>query len=234
MDIKTAPQKHPHHVVSIQDIQARKVLVRPNFAGDFSNSLYLLNDFCADVQGFSYKKLAALRLKGLLLHLNISQRELLIIIGCESDYKTLIAQLEPQKRLYQLLSLHFKKIKIGFGLEGHSAHHSVLLEQRLLISAFSEVNDLRDMSHVGARFRRALNIAMQGHICVLRLQQLSDIDQLKELWKRDRIQMLMQKYCILTTIEPKKQLVKVWKSINQEMDNEIEHNEIEGMMIFID
>ncbi|OUD14067.1 hypothetical protein [Thioflexithrix psekupsensis] len=210
------------------------MLTRPSFAGDFLNSIHLLNDFCADMHAFSYKKLAALRLKGLLLNLNICQRELLMVIGSEADYKTLIAQLEPHKRLYQLLALHFKKVKIAFGLEGESANHCVLLEERAFMSVLTQSDDLRDMTHVGARFRRALNIAMQGHICVLRLQQLSEIEQLKQLWKRDRIQMLMQKYHILTVTEPKKLLVKVWKSVNQEMDNEIAHNEIEGMMIFID
>lgn len=209
----------------IRDIQARKVLTSTRMSGELLSSIHILNDFCADVRRFSYAKLATLRLRGLLLNINTAHSELMIVVGSEADYQVLAEHLEPEKRLYQLLSIHFRKVSIAFGLQGESADKSILLEKISLISDTSP-EDLRDMADFGARFRRALNVAMQGHVGVLRLHGDKDAEHLQHLWERGRIAMLLEKYNISTFTDTACHLVRLWKPRSPEDNDEV--------VIFID
>ncbi len=211
----------------IRDIQARKVLTSSGISGELSSSIHLLNDFCADVRRFSYTKLAALRLRGLLLNINVPRQELTLVVGSETDYQTLVEQLVPEKRLHQLLSIHFKKVQVGFGLQGEPADKSIMLE-KIILESDTNPDDLRDMADIGARFRRALNVAMQGHVGVLRLHGDKDAEHLRSLWERGRITMLIEKYNISTANDTDRRLIKLWKPRNPDESNN------EEVVIFID
>ena len=82
---------------------------------NLQNSIYLLNDFCADTKTFSLRRLA-LKLKGLTLQVNTELRELTMAVGTDQDYQILRQQLAPSQRLYQLLGIHVKKVHLAYGL----------------------------------------------------------------------------------------------------------------------
>ncbi len=178
---------------------------------NFQESIYLLNDFCADIQSFSYHKLANLRFHNLLLHIDAEKKELIMVICNEVDYQALNKLLLPDQRLYQLLSIHFKKVSVAFGLQGETVDQSILLKK---IALFSEIPDdnLRALDDLGARFRRALNVAMQGHISVLKLHGDEEAEKLRELWERGRIMHLIEKYKICSTDDLQQKVVKIWTS----------------------
>jgi hypothetical protein len=177
---------------------------------NLQSSMNMLNDFCADIQNFSYTKLAALKIKGLTLNVNASVRELSMQVSTEEDYQTVQWHLTPNKRMYELLGLHFNKVHIYFGAPDDPIEHGIYLDTVSLGRARNQL-ELRDANSLGARFRRVVNVALQGHIGVLRLRDDSEIEQLKALWERGRVAQLIEKYGIIPFDDDCGELVKLWK-----------------------
>ncbi len=177
---------------------------------NLQNSIHLLNDFCADTETFSFKKLAHLRLKGVSLHVNTAQRELTMVVSTEENYHILGRHLTASNRLYQLLELHFKKVHIVFGIPDDSIENSIHLKT-ISLEKKPDSTDLRDVETIGARLRRALNVVLQGHIVQLWLYDDNDIAHFKKLWKRRRITELIQQYKIMHSYEINGRMVKLWK-----------------------
>ncbi|HDN26527.1 MAG TPA: hypothetical protein ENG03_05435 [Thioploca sp.] len=174
------------------------------------SSIYLLNDFCADTQSFSLKKLAFLKLKGVTLQVNAELRELTIAIGTDQDYQILCGQLTPGKRLYQLLGIHFEKVHLAYDLPNEPVEKSILIETILLTSS-TELTDLRDPNSLGARLRRTLNVALQGHIGALRLHDNDEVKHLRKLWERGRVIEIIEKYEMMHCYDSSIKLVKLWQ-----------------------
>jgi hypothetical protein len=184
------------------------------------SSIYMLNQFCADTDTFSVRALARLKLKGLALQVNVEQETLTLVIYADQDYQMLRKHLIPQKRLYQLLGLHFKKVQIVYGLPNESVENSVHLET-ISLNSSTDPRDLRDPNSLGARLRRAINIALQGHIGVLWLHNEHDIENLEALWKRGRVAELFQKHEIMYCYDVHEQSVKLGKPDCLEDSNRI-------------
>ena len=95
---------------------------------NLQNSIHLLNGFCADTQAFSYVTLSMLKLKELTLEINAPLKELIAVISTGKNYQTLQQHLTPDRRLYQLLGLHFRRIHLAFGVQGEPTKNSIYLE----------------------------------------------------------------------------------------------------------
>lgn len=173
-------------------------------------NIRLLNDFCADVETFSYQKLAALKLDKFTLQVDPTAQELTIVIRSVADYHTLRAQLIPNKRLYQLLGLHFKQVHLLLQLQNELIQQNVLLDS-IMLEKSANSTDLRDIHSLGSRLRRALNVAFQGHIGVLKLHGDKDEEYLRKLWERGRITQLIEKYGIIPFDDSSGQVIKLWK-----------------------
>lgn len=184
--------------------------LRFNVSSNLQSTINLLNDFCSDTQRFSYARLAALRLPGITLQVNAKRRELSLVISSDEHYQTLLWYLTPDKRIYQLLALHFSKIHIGFGVQNEPVSNSVYLQTITLYSAVTQ-HDLRDANKLGSRLRRTLNVALQGHIGVLHLNQHNDFEHLEALWRRGRIEQLIKKYEIVPFDDDNGSMVKFWR-----------------------
>jgi|GEM_PF-710682 hypothetical protein len=184
--------------------------LRFNVSLNLQSTINILNDFCSDIQHFSYAKLAALRLPGITLQVNAKHHELSLVVSSEEHYQTLLWHLTPDKRIYQLLAMHFNKIHIGFGVQNEPVSNSIYLQT---ISLHSEVTtrDLRDVDKLGAKLRRTLNVALQGHIGVLQLSHAHDFEHLEALWQRGRIEQLIQKYSIVPFDDGNEQIIKFWR-----------------------
>jgi len=181
-----------------------------NVSLNLQSTINILNDFCSDIQHFSYAKLAALRLPGITLQVNAKHHELSLVVSSEEHYQTLLWYLTPDKRIYQLLAMHFNKIHIGFGVQNEPVSNSIYLQT---ISLYSEVttHDLRDVDKLGAKLRRTLNVALQGHIGVLQLSHAHDFEHLEALWQRGRIEKLIQKYSIVPFDDGNERIIKFWR-----------------------
>jgi len=177
---------------------------------NLQNSIHLLNDFCADKDTFSYSALAAFRLRGLLLKVKVETKELTIVINTEQNYHIIQSNLHPNRRMYELLSIHFKKIHIAFGLQMESVEKSIYLET-VVLEKLTDQTELRDVCSLGARLRRTMNVALQGHIGVLKLYGEEEIDELRILWERGRINQLLEKYDIIPFDDANGQFIKLWK-----------------------
>jgi len=184
--------------------------LRFNMSSNLQSTINILNDFCSDIQHFSYAKLAALRLPGITLQVNAKHHELSLVVSSEEHYQTLLWYLTPDKRIYQLLAMHFNKIHIGFGVQNEPVSNSIYLQT---ISLYSEVttHDLRDVDKLGAKLRRTLNVALQGHIGVLQLSHAHDFEHLEALWQRGRIEQLIQKYSIVPFDDGNERIIKFWR-----------------------
>ncbi len=158
---------------------------------DLQSSIHLINDFCADTETFSFNKLTFLKLKGLTLRINAELQELTMVINTAQDSQALLCHLTPHKRLYQLLGQHFKQVHIELDKEDEP---NILLES---IPLACDPTGLRDINSLGARLRRTLNVALQGHICVLKLHDDQEIAYLKTLLERKRVKQLFRKYGII-------------------------------------
>ncbi len=183
--------------------------------GNLQSCIHLLNDFCADTETFSFRKLALLRLRGLPLRVNAELRELTMVASTEEDYQTVQWHLNPSKRLYQLLGMHFKKVHIVFGIPNDPIENDMHLETLSLTESTCST-DLRSANSVGARLRRGLNVVLQGHIAALWLSDDDDIVHFKKLWKRGRITQLIEQHGIMHSYEAGGKLVKLWKSPSPE------------------
>jgi hypothetical protein len=178
---------------------------------NLQNSIRLLNDFCADTEIFSFKALAALRLKELRLQIDAKSQELTIILSSIEDYQIFQQFLIPNQRLYQLLGLHFKQVHLFFGIPEDPLENSIHLETISLVSS-TDSTDLRDPHSLGARLRRAINVALQGHVSALRLHDEEEMEHLKQMWDRGRIKQLLEKNDIIYCYDFNLHLVKLWNS----------------------
>ncbi len=158
------------------------------------NSIRVLNDFCAD-SNFTVHHLTFLRLNGLILQVNAKQRQLKMLISTVAESKIILFHLTPTQRLYQLLTQHFETVDVMFG-KLDDIENAILLDTIILL-AESNYPDLRDINSIGARLRRALNVALQGHIGVLKLHNDDETAELFTLLKRDRVKHLFEKYAII-------------------------------------
>ncbi len=179
-----------------------------NIKNTIHYSIHLLNEFCADSDTFSFRGLAFLKLKGLNLRVDTEQQELTMIVSTDQDYRILHTYLIPEQRLYQLLGMHFQKVHIVLNLSDEPVH-----SKTFLLISFCKFTDLRQLESVGARLRRALNIALQEHTAVLWLYNHDEIEHFKKLWKRARVTQLLEKHEIISRFlffsekqKPRKQL----------------------------
>lgn len=172
-------------------------------------SINLINDFCADPKTFSYKKLGFLRLKKLTLEVDAEQKTLSFVVSTQEDYQHLMMNLMPEARLHQLLSFYFKKVYIYFGVQGEPLQNAVYLDT-IYLAQSAKVSELREMN-IGARLRRTMNVALQGHVGVLRLRDEKDAQLLRKLWSRGRVEQLLEKYDIVPFDDDKGKFVKLWK-----------------------
>lgn len=184
--------------------------LRFNISSNLQSTINILNDFCSDTAHFSYARLAALRLPGITLQVNAKRHELTLVISSDEHYQTLLWYLTPDKRIYQLLAIHFNKIHIGFGVQNEPVSNSVYLQTISLYSAVTQL-DLRDANKLGAKLRRTLNVALQGHVGVLHLNQHDDFEHLEALWRRGRIEQLIKKYDIMPFDDDNGRMVKFWR-----------------------
>jgi hypothetical protein len=177
-----------------------------NIKNTIHYSIHLLNEFCSDSDTFSFKGLTFLKLKGLNLQVDTEQQELTMIVSTLQDYQILQTYLISEERLYQLLGMHFKKVHIILNLSDEPVRSITIL----LIS-FCKFSDLRQIESVGARLRRALNIALQEHTAVLWLYNNNELEHFKKLWKRARVTQLLEKHKIIHNYDTERQLIKLWK-----------------------
>jgi len=174
------------------------------------NSIHLLNEFCADSETFSFRVLPFLKLKRLGLKVNTEKQELMMIVSADQDYQTLRAHLIPERRLYQLLCMHFKKVQIIYGLLNEPIERAVHLET-ILLTSLADSTDLRNPRTLGSRLRRALNIVLQGHTARLWLHNENDVEYFKKMWLRARVKQLLEEHEIMYHYDSNNQLVELWK-----------------------
>jgi hypothetical protein len=177
-----------------------------NIKNTIHYSIHLLNEFCADSDTFSFRGLAFLKLKGLNLRVDTEQQELTMIVSTDQDYRILHTYLIPEQRLYQLLGMHFQKVHIVLNLSDEPVR-----SKTFLLISFCKFTDLRQLESVGARLRRALNIALQEHTAVLWLYNNDELEHFKKLWKRARVTQLLDKHKIIHNYDADRQLIKLWK-----------------------
>jgi hypothetical protein len=187
---------------------------------DLQNSIYLLNNLCADVQFFSYHQLTALKLKNLTLQVDTSSKILTIIVSSDQNYCTLLQHLFPGRRLYELLGIHFVNVQVAFGAQGEPTDSTVLLKT-IPLKQTHKSTDIRDINALGARLRRTLSVAMQGHIGVLRLRDEREIRHLRTLWERSRVTQLIERYGIIPFDDSSGELVKLWRPRRLLSDEEV-------------
>lgn len=187
---------------------------------DLQTSIYLLNNLCADVQFFSYNQLAALKLTGLTLQVDALAKILTIVISSDQDYCILLQHLSLGRRLYELLSIHFVAVHLAFGAQGEPMSEAVSL-RTISLRQNKEHTDTRDVNALGSRLRRALNVAMQGHIGVLRLHNRKEVKHLKALWERRRVTHLIKNYHIIPFDDSSGKLVKLWQPRRLSLGEEI-------------
>jgi len=208
---QVTPKTDETNIVYLSEPAVRKLLAKHmGKLWTIQSSLHLLNDVCADSKTFSYDKLMALNLHKLALQANSHTRELTMLISTDEDYKILLWHLNPQRRTYQLLGLHFKKVHIVFGDLDESVSMGIHLKTLSLEPQEHHVQ-LRDPDALGSRLRRALNAALQGHVGVLKLRSAEEVEDLKEMWARGRITQLMEKHGIVPFDDASGSLVKLWK-----------------------
>jgi len=177
---------------------------------NLQSTINLLNDFCADTQNFSYAKLVSIKLKGLTLKVEQTMGELSLMVNTEEDYQMLQWCLTPQKRFYELLGLHFKKVHLFFGAPDESIEQGIYLDT-ILLRAIPNCTGLRDANLLGTRFRRILNVALQGHIGVLKIDDNDEIEQLRIFWEGGRITQLLEKYDIVAFDDASGKIIKLWR-----------------------
>ena len=181
------------------------------------NSIHLLNDFCAEMKSFSFKRLAILKLKELNLQVNAELQELIMGITSNENYHILHEHLLPGKRLHQLLSIHFEIVHIVYEISNQSVENSVpVLLETIKPNSSTTSCDLRDANLLGSRLRRALNVALQGHTCILWLHNDHDVEHLQILWKRSRVIKLLTEHKIHYNNNFAERMVKLWKDRSPE------------------
>jgi hypothetical protein len=173
------------------------------------NDLHLINELCADIQTFSYHYLTHLALDHVSLEVDVNKKEIAFVINNIENYQGLLLHLIPNKRFYQLLSLHFRCVHLVFGTVSEPIEKGVFLDT-ILLGRSPESLQLRDHKALGARLRRALNIALQGHIGVLQLNSDRDFSSLRMIWQRGRVTQLLEGHGIVA-FDDEQGLIKLWK-----------------------
>ncbi len=138
------------------------------------------------------------------------KKALTLVISSKEDYNLLLWHLTPNMRLHQLMSMFFKNIFIGFGVQGESVENCIILEQ-IPLQGFVSFSDLRRFNTLGERLRHTISVALQGHIGVLRLQNRDDMRHLKRLWARGRVEKLLDTHQIVPFDDDSGHLIKLWK-----------------------
>jgi len=175
------------------------------------NSVRLLNDFCADTETFTFSGLSAFKFQNLCLKINVILKELTLIVCNEQDYQAMQWLLGPGKRLHQLLSLHFNQVHIAFSLCESTLEQGILIETiplKLLVSP----SKLREASVLGTKLRRAMNIALQGHVSLLKLNSENDVKTLDVLLKRKRVVRIFEQYQLSKSYSEDCRSVKMWRA----------------------
>jgi len=181
------------------------------------NSIHLLNDFCAEMKSFSFKRLATLKLKELILQVNAESQEIVMGITSDENYHILHEHLLPGKRLHQLLSIHFETAHIVYEILNQSVENSVpVFLETIELKSSTTTCDLRNANLLGSRLRRALNVALQGHTCILWLHTDYDIEHLQLLWQRGRVAKLLTEHNINCSNNFEERMVKLWKNRSPE------------------
>ncbi|MCK5876343.1 MAG: hypothetical protein KAG43_01810 [Candidatus Marithrix sp.] len=162
------------------------------------------------MKSFSFKRLASFKLKELNLQVNTKSQELIMGITSDENYHILHEHLLPGHRLHQLLSIHFEKVQVIYEIADKPEAVPILLETIELHSSTTTC-DLRNSNLLGSRLRRALNVALQGHTCILWLHNNNDIDHLQKLWQRGRVTKLLKDHKILYDNNFDAKMVKLWK-----------------------
>ncbi|WP_353572944.1 hypothetical protein [Candidatus Albibeggiatoa sp. nov. BB20] len=216
--------------LNTQGVKQPKVLANISGANQrlqtsIHTSIHILNEFCSDPHRFSYAKLSLLKLPAMTLHVNMLKKELTLVVSSDEDYSVLLWHLTHGKRLHQLMSMFFKRIFIGFGVQGDPLNHCIILDH-IMLDGLLQSSDLRSLDSLGERLRRTMNIALQGHVGVLRLQGNEDIRHLKQLWMRGRIEKLLDAHHIVPFDDDSGRLIKLWKPHSVE--------EGQGIVIVVD
>ena len=175
------------------------------------NSVRLLNDFCADTETFTFSGLSAFKFRNLCLKVDAVLKELTLIVCNEQDYQAIQWLLSPGKRLHQLLSLHFNQVHIAFSLCESTLEQGILIETiplKLLVSP----SKLREASVLGTKLRRAMNIALQGHVSLLKLNSENDVKTLDVLLKRKRVVRIFEQYQLSKSYSEDCSSVKMWRA----------------------
>jgi len=175
------------------------------------NSIHLLNDFCAEMKGFSFKRLATIKLKELTLQVNAESQEITMGITSDKNYHILHEHLLSGQRLHQLLSIHFETAHIVYEIANKPTEQDILLET-IKLNSSTTTCDLRNANLLGSRLRRALNVALQGHTCILWLHTDDDVERLQRLWERERVVKLLEEHKINCINNFEDRMVKLWKS----------------------
>jgi len=175
------------------------------------NSVRLLNDFCADTETFTFSGLSAFKFRNLCLKVNAILKELTLVVCNEQDYQAIQWLLSPGKRLHQLLSLHFNQVHIAYSLCESTLEKGILLETiplKLLVTP----SKLREATVLGTKLRRAMNIALQGHVSLLKLNSEEDVQALETLLKRRRVVRIFEQYQLSKSYSEDGMTVKMWRA----------------------
>jgi hypothetical protein len=175
------------------------------------NSVRLINDFCADTETFSFAGLSAFKFKGLCLKANPILKELTLTVCSEQDYQAIQWLLTPGKRLYQLLGIHFKQVHIAFSMHESTLEHNVLLET-IPLKLMANSLKLRETSIIGTKLRRAMNIALQGHISILKIHDGEEVKALDALLQRERVIKIFEQYQLSKSYSEDGMSVKMWRA----------------------
>jgi len=175
------------------------------------NSVRLLNDFCADTETFSFAGLSAFKFKNLCLKVDAILKELTLVVCNEQDYQAIQWLLTPGKRLHQLLSLHFNQVHIAFSVYELAPEHNVLLETIPLRFSVTP-SKLREATVLGTKLRRAMNIALQGHVSLLKLNSQEDVEALETLLQRKRVIKIFEQYQLSKSYSEDGRSVKMWRA----------------------
>jgi len=175
------------------------------------NSVRLLNDFCADTETFSFSGLSAFKFRNLCLKVDAILKELTLIVCNEQDYQAIQWLLGPGKRLRQLLGLHFNQVHIAFSMCESTLEYGILLETVPLKLSVSP-SKLREATVLGTKLRRAMNIALQGHVSLLKLNGEEDVNTLDALLKRKRVVQIFEQYQLSKSYSEDGMSVKMWRA----------------------
>ncbi len=184
----------------------------PKASWNIKTSIYLLNNLCADINGFSYDYLNAVQFEGISLWADETKKVLTLTVLDYDIIEEFYQHLNYHKRLYKLLGLHFETLLLKLDHDGQC----YLIESVELNCKKDEMGqflskELRGQSELGLRLRRAINIALQGHIALLRVKNEEEASGLRELWQGGRMEKLSERYGIVPFDDNDANVIKFWQ-----------------------